>query len=271
MDRKRLYSEKRRYGQARSGGFSPTTLSAVSAWLRNTTTSGNISSVTDLINANPAVQSVDGRRPAGEASGAMTFLTNDVLSWPLIGNEEDPGVINNGTRQFGVVLFVEHDALGAEEAYATISNLTGSASAMKLDFKKITTNFLRVDLFVDASNARRITATDNALTTGSTCITFEMDLDAATEPEQVVMTVGGTIVTQTGANLVGTPDLSLGLAAGVTGNLLIGNRRDSTAASPFQGRMGRNLFFLGSKMAGATQGLLTVDARTALRNFEPLV
>lgn len=252
----------------RTTGFDPST--AAVAWLRNTTLSGNISSVSDQLNSNPAVQAVDARRPAGEASGAMTFLTNDVLSLPLIGNETAPGVIINGTRQFGVVMYVEHDALGAEEAYIMIGNLTGGASAMKLDFKKITTNFLRVDLYVDAANARRITATDNALTTASTCITLEMDLDQAAETDRVVMTVGGTIVAQMGANLIGTPDLGLGLAAGVTGNLLIGNRRDSTAASPLQGRVGRNIFFLGAKMAGATQGLLTVAARTALAGFEPL-
>lgn len=254
-------------------GFSPLSTGVIVAWLRNSTIGADaISSVPDTLNSNPAVQTQAARRPTGNADHSMTFATNDVLSVPLIGSETDPGVINNGTSQWGIAFWVEHAAGGSEEAYACIGNLTGGASAMKLDFKKITTNFLRVDMYNDPTNARRITATSNALVAGTPAfITLEYNADNATENDRLVMTVNTTVVTQSAANLVGTGDISLGLAAGVTGNLLLGNRRDSTAASPLNGTFGKNIWFIGSAMTGVTTGLLTPAARTALMGLEPLV
>jgi hypothetical protein len=241
--------------------FDPGTV--VSVWLRNNVTSGNISSVTDVLNNNPAVQAVDARRPAGATDLIMAFATNDVLVQPL-------DATNNGTERWGCAFWVDHTAAGAEETYFAITNLTGVASAMKVEVKKITTNFLRADLYMDASNARRVTATTEALGTVPAFVTCEYNSAQSGEENQIVLTVNGVVCTTNNTNLIGTPDISLGLAAGVTGNLAIGNRRDSTAASALTGRLSKNLWLFNTAMAGVTQGLLTPAARTALMNFEPM-
>jgi hypothetical protein len=243
------------------GGFDPSTVASV--WLRNNVSSGNISSITDVLNNNPAVQAVDARRPAGNADLTMQFLTNDVLVQPL-------DATNNGTTQWGCAFWVDHDATGAEEAYFAITNLTGVASAMKIEVKKITTNFLRCDLYMDASNARRITATTNALATSPAFITCEYNSAQSGEANQIVLTVNGSVCATTNTNLIGTPDISNGLAAGVTGNLAIGNRRDSTAASALNGRLSKNCWLFNTAQAGVTQGLLTAQARAGFMGFEAM-
>ncbi len=61
---------------------------------------------------------------------------------------------------------------------------------------------------------------------------------------------------------------TLGTLFAATGNIMIGNGQDGAASSPLNGLIGPNIYAFGSKMAGATTGLLTTAARTALMNFE---
>src|SRR5678816_2358752 len=87
--------------------FVPTTdisgITAISAILdvaTATLVSGDISSLPDLLNSNPAVQTVSGRRPtlelsAGNGLPCMRFATNDALSWPITAQSA------GGTSQAG--------------------------------------------------------------------------------------------------------------------------------------------------------------------------
>lgn len=240
--------------------------SVITSWLRNSAASGDVASVPDVLNpSNPALQSQTARRPTAQADRSLQFTTNDVLAWPLID-------ANNGTQFFLWGGWVKHDGVAvAAEAYCSIFNLTNGASAPKLDFNRHSSGNLRVDLYTDGSNARRFTST---ATFGAAAMFLLLEFCATQtgETNQLVVSVDTVIQAGAFAN-VGTPaPLSNGLAAGVTGNMLIGNRRDGVAASPFNGRAARNQWCGASgPMAGVTQGLLTAEARTNLMALEPLV
>ena len=264
LNRLSLASRRRRSGFEPVAGLA----GAAAWWLRNLTAGADVSAVPDQIISNPAEQTQAARRATGNADFSLQFATNDVLVVPLVGDELGAGAINNGTKVWWVAFSVQHDGIGAAEAYFAITNLTGVASAMKIDFTRLTTGFLRVDLYTHTTNARRFTATTGQLLAGvKYYVTLEINCNQTGEVNQVVITVDGAVVSLTPSN-VGTPNpISDGLATGVTGKMAIGNRRDSTAASPLTGKLARDMIGGCTAMAGVTQGCLTVQARANLRTF----
>lgn len=243
--------------------FLPSQLSVMSAWLRNDTLTGNISSVTDVLNLNPAVQGVDDRRPSGDTDGSMTFLTNDVLSWPLDAS-------NNGGTRWGCAAWFELDAPGAtNQTLGVITLITGGASARKINIVKNTADRLTVDVYINDTDGRRFSTTDTTFTTAPVFVTVEIDTSKSPEANQVKITLNGDVQTWSASNLGSGGSLTSLVIP--TGNMLIGNGRDSAANAPFQGRMGRNWYQFGSTMPNVTHGLLTPTAITNLMNFERLV
>lgn len=269
-DRRASYRERieaRRQLVLTGDSFNPA--GVVSCWLRNNTLSGLVASVPDLINTgNPALQSQSTRRPDGLADGSMQFTTNDALVWPLTA-------ANNGTLYWLWAGWVKHDgAAVVAEAYVTIEALTNGASADKIRFTRHSGGgAMRVDVYFDGVNGRRFNSSNNFNGTTPMFLTCEFNATASGEANQLVVTVDTVVQSGAFSNLnvpVGT--MSDGLSPGVTGNMIIGNRRDAaTGASSFNGRKGGNQFFGAvGPMPGVTQGLLTPAARTALMGIEPL-
>jgi hypothetical protein len=234
--------------------------SVITSWLRGSATSGDQSSVADVLNpSNPAIQGQSARRPTALSDSSLQYNTNDVMVWPLIPQ-------NNGELFWLWAGWIEHDAVTVvAEMYCSIFNLTNGASARKVEFGRHSNGALRFDCYTSDGNARRFTTTatfgaDPFFALAEFCAT------QTGEANQMVVRANGAVQSGTFAD-VGTPaPLSGGLTAGVTGNMMIGNRRDGVAASPLNGRMARNQWCGASgPMAGVTQGLLTAEAVTALQ------
>lgn len=248
-----------------SGGVAFAPPGIITSWLRNSAAGGDVASVPDVLNpANPALQSQSARRPTAQADQSLQYTTNDVLVWPL-------AVQNNGTQFFLWAGWVEHDAAAsAQEAYCTIANLTNGASALKFEFLRHSSGQLRALAYTSGANGRMLTTTA-AFDGDPMFLTAEFCSTQSGEVNQLVITVDGAVQAGAFSNLGTGASLDLGLVAGVTGNMCIGNRRDGSAASPFNGRMARNQWCGASgAMATVTQGLLTAEARTNLRALEPL-
>lgn len=245
--------------------FSPSQVSAISAWLRvaNATSDGNgISSVPDVLNTNPAVQSVNERKPVIENSAnglpCMRFATNDVLAWPITAQ-------SSAINQCGWGLWVKLDAL-ATQRLLRISAGTNGADGFKLSLTTLTTGGLNPAASSTGSETglKAYSTAGGAITTAWHFVTIEYDKDGATDAARLITTVGGVSFAGTFA---GAQDISAGLFA-ATGNILIGNGNDGVASSPLNGLLGPNIYSFATKMPGAEFGLLTAAARAALMNFE---
>jgi hypothetical protein len=241
---------------------------AVSSWLSLPHASSVIagagdSSVHDILNANPATQSTDGRRPAGETNGGqpcMRFATNDVLVWPLIA-------ANNGTTRTGFAFWFKTDAIGSFQNLIEINTGTGGASGRKLSLFIRNTGPIYADMYSSPTGTSGTTGQGPVLSALTWYfVTLEYDASAATDALKLTITLGG--VAQT---LAFTPfgAGSLTTLPTVTGNALIGNRVNAGSPDlPFQGLIGPNFWCLGAKQAGAGQGLLTQQGRLALMNYQ---
>lgn len=258
---------KRRRNLVLGGAAAPNPVSitdgAVSAWLRvasGTVTGQGYSSVPDALNSNPAVQSVDARRPAAATSNnglpCMSFATNCVLSWPLIA-------AINGASKLGFGMWIKLNAASSTQRLIQMAPTTGGANGIKLT---LTANAANLNS-VSSSNGtltRNDAPTSNDLNTSWKFVTVEYDGAAADETHGYVLSVGGNVLTNA---ITGTG--TFGSLFVPTGNALIGNGQDAASASgPLNGLLGPNIYAFGSKMTGATSGLLTPAARAALMSFE---
>jgi hypothetical protein len=249
----------------RSGvSFSPSDVSAVSAWLRvaNATSDGDgISSVPDVLNTNPAVQSVNDRKPVIENSAnglpCMRFATNDVLAWPITAQ-------SSAINQAGWGLWVKADGVAATQRLLAVSIGTNGASGNKLILTVTSSGGMSQFGSGDGATNRNYSTAGGTLTTAWHFVTVEYDKDGATDADRLIATIDG--VSQTGT-VAGTGNISAGLFA-ATGNILIGNLNDGVASSPYNGLLGPNIYSFAAKMPGAEFGLLTSAARAALMAFE---
>ena len=245
-----------------SGSFTTGAL-VQSAWLRvanATLVSGDVSSLPDLLNANPAVQTVAGRRPTLELSAnglpCMRFATNDVLSWPITAQSA------GGTSQAGWGLWVKLDAaIGAQFLIGVLPG-TGGANGTKL--RAITSSqTFSTRASPDGTNSKSNT-TGNVLDAGWHFLTFEYDFGAGTDETKITNTIDGVVQTPSIAG-----SATLGALFAATGNVLIGNAVDTvTGLAPLSGLIGPNIYAFASKTAGATTGLLSTAERAALMNFD---
>lgn len=255
-----------RYALAGQGGvgFAPNKISAVSAWLRNTTT-GAVSSIADVLNANPATQATAGRQPAGDADGPLTFDGGDVLVWPLVAD------VNKNTTAMGFGFWFEPAQVATNQLVVAIDSGSGGASVRTMSIYAAGTA-LRSDLGNNGLVGRRATASSIFTAGVPTFITVEFNGSMASEATRHVMTAGGVVLTPSFAALSG--GASDTVLNNPTGNALLGGNTDAdVGVNPITigGRVGANIFAFTSAMAGATEGLLTAAARAALMGFEPLV
>jgi len=235
--------------------------SPVSAWLRfasGTVTGHGFSSVPDVLNSNPAVQTVDAARPARVLSANGLPLgdfdgTSGRLQWPL----NAAGTGNNGTSATGFMFWLVPDNVTGDQRLITIW-IGGSQtdSTRKLIFEK-TGAALRLFIRDGAVNPEALTGAVLAIGV-PVCVGFEFNGALGTSAAKVVITVNGVAVASTNGAMPTTLTVCAGdLTIGAYGSSLL-----------FDGRMGPNILVLGSAMAGVTSGLLTPAARLALANFE---
>jgi hypothetical protein len=242
--------------------FVPTDITAISGILdvaTATLVAGDASSVPDLLNSNPAVQTVAARRPTLElaANGlpCLRFSTNAVLSWPITAQSA------GGTSQAGWGLWVKLNAAASAQILLTVSTGTGGANGFKL---RLRTNADTANVIASPDGtATKNNTTGNILDTGWHFLTVEYDSTAGTDLTKLVTTVDGV---SSGTTISGTATLGALFAA--TGNILIGNLQDTTSASqPLNGLIGPQIYAFASKTAGATTGLMSSSERTSLMNY----
>lgn len=226
----------------------PLEVSAVSGWLRfdhATITGSGYSSVPDMLNVNPAIQTTDARRPVQAFSNngfPIATFTDDVLQWPL-------QTYNNGDVKWGIGCWIKLANTAGIKVLATITNTAGGASANKNN-PLITGSAMRID---DQPVDRH--AQGGTLNTSWHFVTYEVDCSQSTEATQVLLSID-TVLQSVSFNS-GTPWSSNW--GSPTGNMLIG-ASTLVPNSPFVGSIGPNIYTFSRQ--------LTAAERTALMNFE---
>lgn len=250
------------------GLFNPAQLgSAISSWLRvagAVVTGSGISSLPDVINVNPAVQGTDALRPAlGASANGLPLITGasgKVLTVPLIGANSDP-------VRWGIATHISTPLSVSARTLFGVRTGNG-ASALRVNVKVDSDESLRCVVYLDETN-NRAGATAASQIGGSTVhfITIEYDGDQATEATRLVISIDGVVKALTFANEAGAGTIPPTMVE-ATGSALIGAFNTAGGSAPFTGFIGPNIYFMNSKMAGATEGLLTAAARSALSLFE---
>lgn len=251
--------------QVLGGGFSPFDVSAITAWLRladGTITGSGYSSVPDKYASNPAVQGTDANRPPNlNSANALPRAdfdgTADHLLWPAAAN-------NNGTSFWGFAAWVEPDVVTA--------GIRGFLCATPGASNKIEVIRSAADLLVDVYHSQFVSrrgAVAAALSAATKVfLTTEFAADGANEAAQLTITLNASAQTVTFSDSSGTPGAMPAALPTASGNITIGCRNSGGVTGFLDGKIGPNIWILGSRMAGATQGLLTTSARNALMNFE---
>lgn len=237
----------------------------ITANLRNSTTSGNISSITDELNTNPAVQSTDNLRPSGNADLSMNF-SSKVLQWPISASNFD-------TNYLTFACWIKTPLSSADRTIFSIRSTSGGASASSVFFKVQAAETLCVDINVnDASNVRRAqTANSIILDNIPQFVTLELNMTKLTDLEKVTISVNGYTKQLFLSNPTGSPSSFGSSLVNATGNYLIGANNSVGTSSPMTGIIGRDIFISTLHISTATQGNLTQAARINLMNILPLV
>lgn len=264
-DRRIRSAVTRRDRLVKYGGFYPAQVSAITAWLRNTATSGGITSVADVLNAsNPAVQGPETNQPTGTTSAnglpCISFDgVDDFLAWPIISN-------TIGTPRWGYAAWVRPSlVLGVHTVYACRA-LTG-ASATRLEIQQNNS-----DVFVNVAHSnvsiRRGTASAVLAANTWAFLTVEFDGEQAAETDECILTVNGVKQTLTFVNDTGTPGDMPDTLVQPTGNAAIGDLRVSSPLQPWSGLIGPNQWIMQGTGGISGGGLLTAAQRASLMNFE---
>jgi hypothetical protein len=250
------------------------TAGAVSAWLRvasGTITGSGYSALPDALDAaNPAVQSTDARRPtAATSANGLPILacSSQAMSLPLTA-------ARNGTTQWGFGCWVKQTGGGASAWVITSIDSAGSAgaSARKFLAQPSTGGVTNVGMFVfNATSTTARGAQKTGVLTANTWmfLTYELNLGSGgSEATRAVITLNGAVQGLTFSDALGTPGAMPTSMPSPTGSIGLFAQNLSTGANGFGGNIGPNIYLFGSAMPGATEGLLTASARTALMNFE---
>jgi hypothetical protein len=248
----------------KSGSFDPSTI--VDAWLQNDTFSGDISSISDVLNTNPGLCTV-GRRPVGEAGGAMTFDADAILIPPIAAN--------NDLVKLAFAFWIELDDLTVQH-YLLRYGPGGSndpAATDSLLFRVGSDESLNIRIYNDATGTSAWAASTaiNIMSGSPKFVTGEVDLVAA-EADKVVITVNTVELSLSTAAAVGAPTSFPSSMQGAPSDIVFGNRRSNLSTLPFKGRIGRDIWWKSSsKSASAVRGLWSAEDRTNLMNYRPLV
>lgn len=246
----------RRSFQTKRGGFYPTQLAGLKFWLRNTVSSGPITSVADLLASNPATQVDTDRTPDGAAGNGVAFDGSDVLTWPITAAN-----LGSATKFWLGCWIKPINSAGVVQIF--FSTYFGAASFYRVECSfsptgKVTLGYTAADVSQKFGNS----TSNGSVSTGVPAfIIWAYDSTGATDADKVHIYVDGVDIPLT---FSGTA--TLGALNAVTGNHIIGGRGDSdTPTAPMlSGNVcGQDIF--GGDIAP------TAAERAALRAFNPLV
>ena len=217
-----------------------------------------------MLNVNPAVQGTDAVRPAlGTSANGLSLITGasgKVLTWPLAAS-------NNGTSQWGIACHINTALAAGVRCVFGVRGGNG-ANVERFRLQVAADESVRAVVFIDDSNSRTgLTAASQIGDSTPKLLTVEFDGTQATEAAKLTITLDGAVKALTFTNEAGAGAIPATMTA-ATGNSLIGALNTGGSSQPFTGFIGPNIYIIGSKMAGATEGLLTAAARAALSGFE---
>lgn len=255
-------------GGAASEGFNPSSLSAVAAWYRVANASnagaGLAFTLPDMLSSNHAVTSTDARKPTiGTSGNGLPILTCSAscLQAPL------SAAINSATKWgFGAWMKVT-TAAGNPVAASIDSGGAGGASLRKVLIQRfVGDNILAFD---SQTTARRGGPATMWVTNTWAFCTWEMSLDTGeAESVRVVASRGAALQACAYADSNGTPGNFATSMQVPTGSMNLFAQGAAAGGNGWVGDIGPNIYVFGSRMSGATSGLLTPAARTSLMNFE---
>lgn len=243
------------------GLFNPVQLGVISAWLRvplATVTGSGISSLPDVLNPSaPAVQTVEGRRPAvgSSANGlpVMVFGGDDVLAWPTTA------AISNTTTQ-GYWFWIRYAGSGIQQRIFEMRAVVGGGTPHRLSITISTTGTLLCDVYITNSDGRRFT-TSLTLTVGQWYAIYWQYDSSRGGDANLALYVDGVSVSLTPSN-IGAGG-TLGALRAFAGDALIGagQNQDSPSGALANGsEVGPNLYAFNAN--------LTAAQILALMNFE---
>lgn len=252
-------------------GFEPIVFnSLLTAWLRQTATSGAIASIADVLGGSAAAQATAARRPTALADFSIQTDGNDVLQLPMTANNWAGG----GTA-WGFATWIASSLSTLNRTIGRIRAANGSnveAMAMTLDASER----IQFDIYHSDTSARRGTTPVIIGNNTPQFLTCEVDLVGVPEiglleADKLIVTVDEVVQVLVFTNAAGTPNgLPATLRAAVGDMLLLANNLTGTS-SPYTGRNGRDYLFRVGKMPTAGRGVWTPEARHLLRLAAPLV
>lgn len=229
-----------------------------SAWLRNTTLSGLIASVSDQINVNPATQAVAADQPTGNADGSMTWgaVDPDLLLWPITAQ-------NHGTTVWWIAMAIESPLSTLARAIWRVLGANGGV------FLQVSaTEQLLLDLnVVTAASVRRYSTAASIIGATRQFITCEIDLTRPTEAAMVVITRDLVEETLTPSNQLGAPNgPPTVLVQNPGGSVILGsNSTSGSGGTSFTGTWAPDVVVGVSSIAGLSRGCLSPEVRRALK------
>lgn len=251
-------------------GFEPLVLTShLTAWLRNSATSGAIASLPDIINVNPAAQATAGLRPTAQADLSISWDGADVLRWPITAENWAGG----GTA-WGIALWVSSSLSNVARQIARIRNAAG-ANAEAISVQVDSLERVNCDVYISDTAARRGTTSVIVGDAVPILLTVEVDLIGnpelgVAESDKLIITANEALQTLTFTNPVGSGSLPA-LLRSATGDMLLGANNLAATSSPFTGRWSRDMFIKVGKMPTAGRGVWTPEVRRAMRLQAPLV
>lgn len=254
MDRTRAYQKKRRRYIAKSGGFNPSSISKITAWLRHSQTSGDLTQWTSMLDSGHATSGASNAPTAGTSAGnarpiaTWAAVGNDAMQWPITA-------VNFPRTNFWTRFWL-HQPTSALETLFAVYNQTGGSSTRSLICQTNTSGRLVLGVYDAGLGLRQGMTPISTLAASTWTWAAFVFIGGASGDAKIVIKVGGTSLSLTYSG-TGTPPAELNSA---TGNIVLGDLRFSTAFVPFNGSLGQNLF------VGTDD--LTAAEETALMNFE---
>lgn len=243
---------------AETGSFDPSSLSKVTAWLRHTQTSSDLTTWSSMLDANHATANAARAPAAGTSAGnarpiaTWTSANNDAMAWAL--NSAN----GSGTEAKWWVRFWARQPSSGLETPFCIFNGTNGASARKVIFQFNTTQRVAFGVY-DSGAALRTAMTNTAAFSAGAWIWVAGIFDgSATGDARIILKIGGNTPTLNYSG-AGTPPATLNAA---TGNAVIGNLNDGVSSTGLNGSIGPDIF------VGAGSDDLTAQEDANLMAFD---
>lgn len=264
-----MTSRARRSFKTRAEQLQDITGGAISSWFRldhpgSVVTGLGYSRVEDVLDpSSPATQSTDAQRPpAAVSANGLPILAcvADALSVPIIA-------ARNSITTWGFWAHLRRT--GGTNPSPVASRALSGSSVNRLDAQAITAaDDANIFFWNAASTTARQGRKASAYPVNTwVAVTYEFDGGGATEADRCVITLDGVVQTLLFSDIVGAPGAMPTTLADPTGTISV-CAQQLNGTNPWVGNYGPNFGFMGSKMPGSAQGLLTPAARLALSNFE---